>query len=664
MKSTHKKLGKKELALVLFGGFASQFGAHAQSIGASEAVISQVDQDARHIVNLREVEISVLIDDVSSITGYTFIVHPSVRGKVSVSSQTPLTTPEVFQVFLSTLRVNGFAAVAAEGGAYKIVPENRVASEAAFAGRTGSGDQFETAVLTLDNFDAVEAARMIKPIINPEGQITATAVSNKLIVVDYAANIARVRQMLAQIDEDRSVIETIALNNVSAGEMAKMVNALTAGASRSFNADIGAIPMDSGNSLILRGDASDVARIAEIVNRLDNESRASEDSLKVIRINHGSAEDLAPILEGLAISMTEAATVGSVVTAPSVSTHTPTNSLIISAAPPVLRELERVVSELDVRRSQVLVEAIVVELSDNATRDLGLQFAVGGPDDTPIAVTNFSRTTPNILGLAGALITDNTTGDSDAPGGLANSALAQLAGVNGGLFGVGGQNADGNIFGVIVNAVQDDTNSSILSTPSVMALDNETAVFLSGQEIPITTGEALSANNNNPFRTVERQDVGVQLEVTPQISDEDAIRLAIRQEVSSISTATTGTLDIITNKREVTTTILADDGDIIVLGGLIQEEEELSTSKVPLLGDVPLLGRAFRSERKRGVRTNLMVFLRPTIVRDQEQVREVTDRKYTYIRDAQIDFSPSDTSSLEEIVDTVLGAGLRGRTEN
>lgn len=654
MKPSRKIKMSGKLAFALAGSMTVPLFAVGQTIGPSEAVISQASLDQKHIMNLRDVEMSVLIDDVSSVTGYTFIVHPSVRGKVTVSSQSPLSTDEVFQVFLSTLRVNGFAAVPAAGGAFKIVPENTATSEAALALRSVTGDQFETAVLTLNNFEAVEAARMIKPIINSQGQVTASANSNKLIVVDYAANLARIRAVVGEIDQDRSIIETIGLDNVSAAEMAKMVNALTAGSSPSFNFDIGAIPLESGNSLVLRGEAADVARVAQIVNELDDESRPSEDSLKVIRINHGAAEDLAPILESLAVTMTEAAAVGASGAAPTVAIHPPTNSVIVSASPPVLRELERVVSELDVRRSQVLVEAIVVELSDTATRELGLQFAVAGAGgDTPIAVTNFSRTTPSILGLAGALLTDDASTDNS--GSLRDSALAQLAGVNGGLFGFGGQDNDGNIFGVIVNAVQDDVDSSILSTPSVMALDNETAQFLSGQEIPITTGEALSANNNNPFRTVERQDVGVQLEVTPQISDGDAVRLAIRQEVSSVFGAlTTNSPDLITNKREVSTTILADDGDIIVLGGLIQEDESVAITKVPILGDIPLLGRAFRTEGKSTSRTNLMVFLRPTIVRDQQGLRAISDQKYTYIRDRQIEFSPTGESSLEDIVNRLM----------
>ncbi|MEL6474757.1 MAG: type II secretion system secretin GspD [Pseudomonadota bacterium] len=655
MTSTFKPKLSGRVAFALAGGMMLPFTVAAQSLGPSDAVIAQASLDNRHIMNLQDVEISVLIDDVSSITGYTFIVHPSVRGQVSVSSQAALTTREVFDVFLSTLRVNGFAAVPAAGGAYKIVPENTARADAGLASRAVAGDQFETAVLTLENFDVVEAARMIKPIIDPQGQVTASANSDKLIVVDYASNLPRIRSVIAEIDKDRSIIRTLGLQNVSSGEMAKMVNALTAGSSNSFNFDVGAVAMESGNTIVLRGEAADVARVAQIVAELDDQSRPSEDSLKVLSINHGNASDLEPIISGLALSMTEASSVGNGATTPTVAVHAPTNSLIVSASPPVLREIERVVEDLDVRRSQVLVEAIVVELSDSATRELGLQFVVGGADDTPIAVTNFSNVSPNILGLAGALLTDNIDGGTSNTN-LTTSALAQLSGVNGGLFGFGTQNADGDIFGAIINAVAGDTDSSILSTPSVMALDNETASFLSGQEIPITTGEALGDNNANPFRTVERQDVGVQLEVTPQISDEETVRLAIRQEVSSVFGAVTTTSgDLITNKREVSTTILADDGDIIVLGGLIQEDENISVTKVPLLGDIPVLGRAFRSEGKSTSRTNLMVFMRPTIVRDQSDVRSVTDRKYTYIRDQQIEFSPTGESSLDEIVARVLG---------
>ncbi len=650
----NKRMSKRVAALMM-GGVLGAGAGWAQTYSGGGASGQTQTVDDRHIINLQDVEMSALIDDVSTITGFTFVVHPAVRGKVTVSSQTPLTTHEVFQVFLSTLRVHGFAVVPGSNGVYKIVPEQAATAQAALASRAVDGDVIETAVFKLNSMDSVEAAQMIKPVTNPQGQVTTSARSNALIVVDYAANISRVRQILSQLDEDRSTIATLALQNTSAAEMAKTVNALTAGSSRSFNFDVGAVPLESGNSLILRGEANDVARVVQIVERLDNESRSAEQSLRVIPMRYAQATDIAPILDSLGARMTEAMAAGQTGFAPpTVVIHEPTNAVIINAEPSVLRQLEGVVAELDVRRSQVLVEAIVVELSDTATRELGLQFVLGGSDDStvPFAVTNFSRSTPNILSIAGALVADNNLPDGDTGGSdLRNLAVNSLLGTNGSLLGFGATTSDGGVFGAIINAVQEDTDSSILSTPSVLALDNETASFLSGQEIPISTGEALGTNNSNPFRTIERQDVGVQLEVRPQISEGDTIRLYIRQEVSSVfGPITSASFDLITNKRELTTTVLADDGDIIVLGGLIQEDEQIRVSKVPLLGDIPLLGRAFRSDDTSSTRTNLMVFLRPTVVRDAEDARRATDTRFNYMVNAQREATKDGYSSLETIL--------------
>ncbi|MEM7767119.1 MAG: type II secretion system secretin GspD [Pseudomonadota bacterium] len=651
MASPLKSSVSKGVAAVLMGGFLGTSLAMADTYSSGGAASRTANWDSQHVINLQDVEMSVLIDDVSRITGYTFIVHPTVRGQVTVSSQTPLSTAEVFQVFLSTLRVHGFTAVPGRNGIYKIVPEQAATAEAALASQAVIGDQVETAVFKLRSINAVEAAKMIKPVTNPQGQVSTSAASNSVIVVDYASNIGRVRELVGQIDEDRSDIVNVALENMSAAEMAKTLNGLMSGTSAAFNYDVGAIAVDSSNSVVLRGDRQDVARMVEVVRQLDQESRIVDETIKVLPLKFATAIDLDPILKGIGARMAEAASRGgSTIAAPTVVAHEPTNSLVINAEPQILRQLERVVEDLDVRRAQVLVEAIVVELSDQATRELGLQFVVGGGEDNtvPFATTNFTRNAPTILSLAGAFVPDDVAGATGSAD-LANAALNSLLNTNGALLGVGGQNDDGLIFGAIVNAVQGDVDSNILSTPSVMALDNENAFVTSGQEIPIVTGEALGANNQNPFRTVERQDVGVTLEIKPQISEGDTIRLNLRQEVSSIAPVS-GASDIITNKRELSTTVLADDGEVIVLGGLIQDDQQDSVEKVPLLGDVPLLGRLFRSERTSRNRTNLMVFLRPTIIRDTETVRDVTAIKYDYVRDAQIDANPAGTSSLDEIV--------------
>ena len=618
------------------------------------------DPSARdsHVVNLKDVDISVLIDDVSAMTGYTFVVHPSVRGRVSVSSQAALTTREVFQVFLATLRVHGFTAIPAQDGVYRIVPEQSASQEAGLASPSVGGDQFETLVLNLDNFDAVEAAKMIKPITNPQGQVSASPKSNAVIVVDYAANISRIRKVLGEIDKDRTVMQSVVLKNMSATEMSRIVTDLSGGNNGSRKFNLNAISVSANNSLVLRGDPEDVVRVAQIVRDMDAQSSGTEETLKVLSLNHSEARDIAPILENLGKTMTDAASpAGGEKTAPKIEIYEPTNALIVHADPLILRQLERVVEELDVRRSQVLVEAVIVELSDNAARELGLQLVFSGENgsNVPFVTTNFSRSTPNILSLAGALInTDLTGGDGDTSQ-LSSSAVTSLLSTNGALLGVGGEFGDGGIFGAIVNAVDNDSGSKILSTPSVLTLDNETASILVGQEIPITTGEVLSSNNNNPFRTVERKDIGVELEVTPQIGEGDSIKLELRQEVSSIVPGLTLGNDLITNKREIENTILADDGELIVLGGLIQEDETIEVSKVPLLGDIPGLGRLFRSEGTSNRRTNLTVFLRPTIVRDARTARQATARKYDFIRSEELQATGRDVSGLDSYMKEVLG---------
>lgn len=646
------QIGKTALATVLTG-FLGTMLSTAQTLPAAASANEARSAERQHIINLKDVDITILLDDISTITGYTFVVHPSVRGKVSVVSQTPLTTDEVFQVFLSTLRVQGFAAIPGPNGVYKIVPEQSATAEAALASPSVGGDQVETAVFSLENINAVEAAKMIKPVTNAQGQVIASSVSNSVIVVDYATNIARVRSILADIDQDRSSIVTVSLENMSAAEMAKTVNGLQSGTNTAFNLDVGALAIESNNSIVLRGEDADVLRMAQMVRDLDITGAPRQDTLKVIKLRYASAADLAPVIDAIGARMAlTASPAGGLPIAPAVVVHEPTNSLVLSADPVMLRQLEGVIDDLDQRRQQILVEAIVVELSDDAVRELGVQFVLADADggDVPFAATNFSRATPNVLALAGALITDDFDGDGSTSG-LGELALNSLLGTQGGILGFGSSNSDGTIFGAVINAVDEDEESNILQTPSVIALDNESASFLAGQEIPITTGEALGTDFQNPFRTVDRKEVGIKLEVTPQISDGNTIRLKLRQEVSSVDgVLTAATADLVTNKREIETTVLAGNGEIVVLGGLIEESEFVRGSKVPLLGDIPVIGRAFSSEGTARRRTNLMVFLRPTIVSDATDYRNVTASKYNFVVDAQKSASDKGRSSLEELV--------------
>jgi general secretion pathway protein D len=295
-------------------------------------------------------------------------------------------------------------------------------------------------------------------------------------------------------------------------------------------------------------------------------------------------------------------------------------------------------------------------MSDDTARELGLQFLLSGTgrSDVPFASTNFSRSAPNLLALTGALLTDGFN-DFSTDNPFRDAAISSLTGSSGLTLGFGGKSGD-NLFGVILNAVENDTNSRILSTPFGMTLNNATSALIVGQEIPVTTGQVLGDANSNPFRTVERQDVGVQLEVTPRIGENDTVRLDIRQEVSSVfGSVGTVTPDLILDKRQITASVLADDGEIIVLGGLIEQTDTIRESKVPVLGDVPLAGRLFRSNGKATTRTNLMVFIRPTIVRSKEDAKKATEQKYLYVRGEELMRGIAPENSIDRYVTDVLG---------
>ncbi len=613
-------------------------------------------QASRHVLSLNDVDITALIDDVSIITGYTFVLHPDVRRtKVTVMSQSPMSTGEVFQVFLSTLRVHGFAAIPAGKGVYRIVPEQAAIGEA--SGRNAGPNSFVTQVIKLDNFSAIEAAQMVKPLIDAQGQVVANARSNTLVMVDYASNMPRLRELVAGLDQsDRTQIETLSLRTVPASEMESILTNLIGGdrdEGGAANFEVSASP--TSNAIVIRGDELDVARALSVAQRLD-EADPVRDTLRVIPLVNSDAQDIVPILEKISLSMAAQAGPGDLEQqTATISHHAPTNSLVISASPEALLSMERVVEALDRRRAQVLVEAIIVEMSDDTARELGVQFLLSGTGDStvPFLSTNFSRTAPNLLSLAGALVDPGSFGGTNP---FTDSAVNSLLGLEGVSVGAGGRDGD-TLFGAILTAVERDTNSRVLSKPFNMTLDNGTSELVVGQEIPITTGEALGDNNSNPFRTVERAEVGVKLTVTPRISVDDTVRLDIYQEVSSVQGAigTTST-DLITNLRTITTSVLADSGEIIVIGGLIEQTDEVVNQKVPFLGDIPFAGNLFKSEGRELERSNLMVFIKPTIVRSREDSRAVTARNYRYIRAEELLRDGADEeSSIDAFLESVLG---------
>lgn len=626
------------ICVVLIVAFATASPARAQNV----------------TVNFNQAEIQAVIDDVSVVTGYAFIVDPSVRGRVTITSQTPLTPDEYFQVFLSTLRVHGFTAIPTASGAYQIVPDQVGARAGGPVNSQIRGDQYVTEVVRLDHASVRDALTVLRPIIHPQGSINAAESSNVLVIVDFAENMQRIRQIIADLDRDTSVFEMVELENVSAVEMSRIVQTLrsrTSSGEDDTMSGVSIAPLPGSNALLLRGNAPSVREMISLVRRVDAVS-VSNQTYRVVALDHADGAHLLPILQSM-IDTLDAATDSA--RPASVSYHNPTNSLVINASSDIQREIDRVVRQLDVRRPQVLVEGIIVEISDSAAQELGVQLLLAGGDNTttPLGLTRFSAPTPDLLSIIGAVSTDDDQTDiSDA---LRAAALNSLLAASGGTIGFGGQSNDGTLFGLVLNAVENDTDSNVLSTPSILAMDNEEASFLSGQEIPITTGETLGADNSNPFRTIERQEVGVMLTVRPQITEGGTVRLHIQQEVSSIADlVSSNSTDLITNKRSVETTVLADNGEIIILGGLIEQNDRTTRNGVPGLSRIPGVGRLFRSDGQTSTRTNLMIFIRPTIIRSEADMRAVSEGRYNYMSNTQRAASPTGTSSLESLVEMMM----------
>jgi general secretion pathway protein D len=621
---------------------AVAYGVAGASIVA-DASAQQAPQSGGAVA-LKEVDIRAFIEDVSNATGRTFIVDPRVTGRVTVIATQTLSERELFDVFLSTLRVNGFAAVPTATGAYRIGPDEVAAREPAPPGaaRTADQDRYVTQVFTLRYADSESLANAIRPMLSPRGQVTATRRGNALVVVDFGGTVRRVQEAISQLDQDNSTYRTIRLRNTSAAEMAQVAQGLLAGEGANSSL-IQIVPVASSNTLVLRGDQRTLDRYAPLLQELDV-GADFRSAIKVIPLKYAVADEVLPVLAQISASLEGA--VGGEEGGPAaanrranIASHKATNSLIISADQDTQEALASVVRSLDVRREQILVEAIIVEVSDSAARDLGIQFLLTGDGDSavPFLSTSYANTAPNLLALTGALLVkEGSESDNSSLNDLRRAAVSSLLGARGAIGGIGGQMSDGSILGLILNALQEDTQSNVLSTPSIMTLDNETASILVGQQIPITTGETLSDANTNPFRTVAREDVGVELEVTPQISEGGAIRLNIRQEVSSIfGTVSSSSDELITNQRRINTVVQVDAGQVIVLGGLIQDDIQRSDSGIPGLKNIPFAGRLFRSESKSRGRTNLMVFLRPTIVNTPEQAGAVTQRQFNAVRGTQ-----------------------------
>lgn len=622
------------------------------TLGPAATVWSQ-DTITMSFVNA---DIRSVVETIGKATGKNFIIDPRVTGTINIVSQTPVTKDLAYEILLSSLRVQGFATIE-ERGAVKIVPEADAKVSGGNVGGSGTtptrGDRIVTQVFQLQNESAAQLATILRPLVAQNNFIGAYPGNNTLVITDYASNVERIKKIVASIDVPASAdLQTIKLQYASAVDIANLLGRMLPEASPNpanpgapAKMSIGVEPRS--NSLIVRADTPAlVARVRTLVTQIDTPTAASG-NIHVVYLKNAEAAKVADTLRGLmggtstsASVITPAATQGgATTTAPASSASTTsapasniqaypaTNSLIITAPDHVYNSLRSVIDKLDQRRAQVYVEALIVEVTSSIATEFGIQWqdltGINKPGSNWVGGTNFGTTGTNII-----------TGASNI------STVGQ--GLNLGI--VRGQTTIPGVgtvlnLGMLARALENDQRANVLSTPNILTLDNEEAKIVVGQNVPFVTGSYTQSSNTstNPFQTIERRDIGLTLRVTPQVAEGGAVKLKVFQEVSSVvpTSSSVRSADLITNKRSIENTVLVDDGQTVVIGGLISDDTKNGDNKVPVLGDIPVIGNLFKYQTRNRDKTNLMVFLRPIVLRDGKSAAQLTGSRYDYIRGEQ-----------------------------
>lgn len=573
-------------------------------------------------INLKDADIRAFIDQISQLSGQTFIVDPRVKGQVSVVSNATLSLSEVYQLFLSVMATHGFS-VLTQGDVARVVPNAEAKAEAG-SGPSG-GDQLETRVIQVQHTSAAELIPLIRPLVPQYGHLAAVSSANALIISDRSANIARIQDLVRQLDRAESNdYGVLNLQHGWAVDIAEVLrNSLVRGEAKS-TAGVQIIADSRTNRLIFIGPSEARSKFAALAQTLDTPTTRSANT-RVIRLRHNDAKSLAETLGDISEGLKSPEGGEATTSRPQnilIRADESLNALVLLADPELIGTMESIVRQLDIPRAQVMVEAAIVEVSGDITDALGVQWAIDARGSTGGAGgVNFGNTGISV----GSVL--NAINENEIPNNLPDGAI----------IGVGTRS-----FGALITALSSNSKSNLLSTPSLLTLDNQEAEILVGQNVPFQTGSYTTdaAGANNPFTTIERQDIGVTLKVTPHINEGATLRLQIEQEISSIAPSaslTAQAVDLVTNKRAIKSTILAEDGQVIVLGGLIQDDVTRTNSKVPLLGDIPLLGGLFRSTQETHIKRNLMVFLRPTVIRDRAGLAALSGKKYSDIRVIETD---------------------------
>ena len=598
-------------------------------------------------INLKNADIREFVTQVSTITGKSFIIDPRVKGNVTVISSASMTASGVYELFLSVLRVHGYAAVP-NGDVVKIVQQvlAKQSSNPRDFFNNQASEELITSVLPVRNSPAADLVKILRPLIPQYGHIAGIDSPNALIISDHAENVARMAKMIERIDvSENQTIEIINLNEAWVEDMVELLKEIAPdqiGSSAKGPNKVSIVGSARTNSLIVKGEKETVGKIVDLIKRLDVPANRSG-STQVVRLAHSDASEMAELLEKI-INTEKAAGNENTVKA-SIQADEALNALVIRAAPSTMLEIKDIIEKLDVRRLQVLIEAAIVEVTADFTRQLGTELFVANTSPNnktiPIGLTAPSGTLAQIL-------------QSIALGGQQPVDLGTAP-----LIAAGRENSNGTSFGIIIRALSGNGDVNLLSTPSITTMDNKEAKIVVGQNVPFRTGSTVTGSEgaSNPFTTIQREDVGLTLEVTPHVHDGNLVRLEVHQVVSEVDPASlnaigsAGSADLITNKREINTTILVDNQEVIILGGLIRDKETISDSRVPILGSIPGLGLLFKSSAKSIEKQNLLVFLRPTVLDSRPSISKVTNRKVGAVYEIEIE----GTNSSEIIYDLFNG---------
>ena len=654
------------------------------------AVISTTAYAQTWKINLRDADLTAFINEVADITGKNFAIDPRVRGNVTVISNKPLNRDEVYDLFLGVLNVNGVVAIPS-GNTIKLVPDSNVKN----AGvpydmrNRARGDQVVTRVIWVENTNPNDLIPALRPLMPQFANLAAVAGTNALIVSDRASNIAQLETIIRNLDgTGQNDVEAIALQNSQAEEIIGLLESMSStGASKDLNGSRVRIIADTRtNRILIKGDPGTRKRIRNMIETLDVPSADRLGGLKVFRLKYASAKSLAEILQGLVTGQSSSSSnnssgsqnsrtsssnsinsligntssnnattgtnsgsaAGSSINLNSTNNNNQNsitsfnnngvsiiadsaqNALVVKADPQLMREIEAAVQQLDVRREQVLIEAAIIEVSGDDSDQLGIQWALGDLN-SGVGLLSFSNVGASLASIAAGYATSGTAGAAAAIAGGTNKG-------DGATFGVGDFSNSRKAYGALIQALKSNTKSNVLSTPSIVTMDNEEAYIVVGQNVPFVTGSVSTGSTGtiNPYTTVERKDVGVTLKVIPHIGENGTVRLEVEQEVSDVQSSKGQATDLVTNKRAIKTAVLAEHGQTVVLGGLISDNTSLTRQGIPGLSSIPYLGRLFRADSKSNEKRNLLVFIHPTIIGDAEDVRRISQQRYNQLYSLQL----------------------------